>query len=88
MMSNFEAFSGLTLNFSMVAYVRIEHSTYQFSDESKRGGGSNLPPPSIWYRKKLRSERVNIDRFPVCNKNVLVHRCYSFERLNRNEMYT
>ena len=29
----------------MVAYVHIEYSTYQISEESKGGGGGNPPPP-------------------------------------------
>ena len=29
----------------MVAYVHIEYSTYQFSEESKGEGGWNPPPP-------------------------------------------
>ena len=31
----------------MVAYVRIEYSTYQFSEESK--GGWTPPPSYLWY---------------------------------------
>ena len=44
----------------MVAYVHIEYSTYQFSEESKGGGDRTGPPPSLRYRKKLGPERVNI----------------------------
>ena len=29
----------------MVAYVHIEYSTHQFSEESKGGGGGGNPPP-------------------------------------------
>ena len=29
----------------MVAYVHIEYSTYQFSEESKGGGWNPTPPP-------------------------------------------
>ena len=45
----------------MVAYVHIEYSTHQFSEESK--GGWNPPPPrSLRYRKKRGPERVNTAR--------------------------
>ena len=45
----------------MVAYVHIEYSTYQFSEELKRGG-IHPPPRSLRYRKKRGPERVNIER--------------------------
>ena len=41
----------------MVAYVHIEYSTHQFSEESKEGW--NPPPPrSLRYRKKRGPGRV------------------------------
>ena len=43
----------------MVAYVHIEYSIYQFSEETK--GGWNQPPPpsrSLRYWKKCGPERV------------------------------
>ena len=40
----------------MVAYVHIEYSTYQFSEESK--GGMESTPPPLMYRKKRGPERV------------------------------
>ena len=49
----------------MVAYVHIEYSTYQFSEESKgEGGGIHPPPRSLRYRKKRGPERVNIKNSP------------------------
>ena len=43
----------------MAAYVHIKYSTYQFSEESKGGGGeSTLPPRFLRYRKKRGPERV------------------------------
>ena len=43
----------------MVAYVHIEYSTHQFSEESKGGGVESTPPSrSLRYRKKRGPERV------------------------------
>ena len=36
----------------MVAYVHIEYSTCQFSEESKGGGGIHPPPPVLTVPKK------------------------------------
>ena len=45
----------------MVAYVHIEYSTYQFSEESKGGGGGESTPlRPLRYRKKRGPERVNL----------------------------
>ena len=41
----------------MVAYVHIQYSTYQFSEESKGGGIHSPPARSLRYRKKRGSER-------------------------------
>ena len=41
----------------MEAYVHIEYSTYQISEESKGGGPGG--PRSLRYRKKRGPERVN-----------------------------
>ena len=43
----------------MVAYVRIEYSTYQFSEESKGGRGmESIPPGPCGTEKKRGPERV------------------------------
>ena len=42
----------------MVAYVHIEYSTYQFSEESK-GRGVDFTPLSLWYRKRRGPVRVD-----------------------------
>ena len=42
----------------MVAYVHIEYSTYQFSDESVGEGDGIHPPWSLRYRIKRGPERV------------------------------
>ena len=46
----------------MVAYVHIEYSTHQFSEESKGGGGESIPLRSLRYRKKRGPERVKIEK--------------------------
>ena len=52
----------------MVAYVHIEYSTYQFSEESK-GGGIHLPPPGPCGTenkrgpKRLKKESQQIAKF-------------------------
>ena len=43
----------------MVAYVHIEYSTCQFSEESKGGGIQPPHPRSLRYGKKRGPERVN-----------------------------
>ena len=44
----------------MVAYVHIEYSTYQLSEESKGRGMESNPPPlrSLRYPKKRGTEKV------------------------------
>ena len=47
----------------MLAYVHIEYSTYQFTEESKGGGRGGVihPTRSLRYRKKRGPERVKHD---------------------------
>ena len=58
------------LTLKMVAYVNIEYSAYQFSEESKGGGVESIPPSlprSLRYRKKRGPGRVNgVENICIC----------------------